>query len=446
MKTLTTILITLALTTAAQGADWPNWRGPNYNGSAEASGLPDDFAKDKHVKWAVDLPGPAAATPIVLGDKLFLSSTDLKSQKLLAMCVDRKTGKVLWQQEAGSGYQPGGAGTPIQLQDNSNYASPSPVTDGQRVVFFYGNGDLIAYGLDGKRLWGRNLQRDHGDFSYQWTYSASPTLYAGKLYVQILQRDEPVHDVGKEGNESFLLALDPATGETIWKHIRPSDANKESLESFATPIPYEHDGRKELLIAGGDYLTGHDPETGRELWRWGTWNPEHREEWWRLVPSPVVGEGVALVCAPKRAPVYAVQVPVSPNDQPKLLWTSESNKAIASDVPTPAFAHGSFYILNDQRPVGLSRVDPKTGKAIWTTEMPGKFLYRSSPTVADGKVYCMNYHGDVTVVDAQSGKLLHTAAMGEEDDDYTPSTIVAADSDLFIRTQTKLYRISAKSD
>src|SRR5206468_3658760 len=138
---------------------------------------------------------------------------------------------------------------------------PSPATDGQRVIFFYGNGDLVAYDVDGKQLWKRNIQKEYGEFAFQWTFSTSPLLYGGKLYMQVLQRDVPANGRGKKDvpNESYLLALDPANGKELWRQLRPSEAVAESREAFTTPVPYEEGGRKQLIVIGGDCLTGHDP-------------------------------------------------------------------------------------------------------------------------------------------------------------------------------------------
>src|SRR5690606_38029597 len=105
--------------------------------------------------------------------------------------------------------------------------------------------------------------------------------------------------------ESFILAIDPKTGEDIWKHIRPSDARQESLESYVTPIPFEHDGQKHIIIHGGDYTTAHGAETGEEIWRFGSYNPRKIGHW-RIVPSPVTGAGKVFTSAPKRAPLYAI--------------------------------------------------------------------------------------------------------------------------------------------
>ena len=432
---------TIGFSLGSQAANWPNWRGPNHDGSTDASSLPAKFSKTQNVKWTTNLPGPSAGTPIIWEDKVFVSSVGKEDGSLLALCLDRKSGKILWRDKAGSGYQPGnGDGQSWRLDSRTDYASPSPVTDGKTVVFFYGNGDLVAYDLSGNRKWSRNLQKDYGDFTFQWTFSSSPTLYDNRLYMQILQRDEPVHGRGKNDNESFVLALNPENGKAIWKKTRPSKANKESLESFATPIPYEGAGRKEIVIVGGDVLTGHDPVSGNELWRWGTWNPNHREQWWRLVPSPVIGGGVILACGPKKAPVFAAKAGLkgTHSGENGQVWNSGPNSVVTTDVPTPLFYKGKFYVLSDLRKA-MSRVDPTTGKIEWTVQMPGKYKWRGSPTAADGKIYVMNHNGEVVVMDPSSGKILHQTPMGEKYDDNTRSSIAIAGSQIFIRTNEKLY-------
>jgi outer membrane protein assembly factor BamB len=240
--------------------------------------------------------------------------------------------------------------------------------------------------------------------------------------------------------ESFLLAIDPKTGKTVYKQSRPSPARVESREAYATPIPHVRDGRKELLVVGGDVLTGHEPGSGKELWRWGTWNTDHRQPAWRLVPSVVVGGDVALVCAPKRAPVFAVKLGLQGElDDSALVWKSQGRpNPVSSDVPTPAYYRGYAYVLSDVEPA-LSKVDPKDGTVVWTTPMPREHLWRASPTAADGKIWCLNHNGLVVVVDAGDGKIVHRAAMGEEDDDSICSSIIVAYGSLFIRTNSKLF-------
>ncbi len=416
--------MTIGLASPSRAADWANWRGPEQNGFTTGKNLPAKL----DVKWKVEMPGSAAATPIVHGDRVFISSTDEQARNLVAMCFNAKTGEKLWSHVVAEGLS----------QDNrSNYASNSPVTDGEKVIFFYGTGDLVAYDMAGSQLWKRNIQEDHGDFSFLWTFSTSPALYGGKLYMQVLQRDEPVRGKGRSGAESYILAIDPVTGKDIWKHIRPSNANAESLEAFSTPVFHKHDGSVQMIIVGGDVITGHDPETGIELWRWGTWNPS-RIGHWRLVPSAVAGNGVALACAPKGSPIYAVELGHSGTlDDSKLAWTTQGERELTSDVPTPAFAYNDFFILSDVRN-SISRVDSATGKVKWSTELPRSKKWRASPTVADGKVYILNHGGKMMVLNTDSGEILNDQDFTDDDQDGIRSAIAVADGNFFIRTNTHL--------
>lgn len=443
-------LVTIKLFLASLfGQNWENWRGPNYNGSTDSTwSLPESFSSKSNVKWQKTLPGPSASTPIITGEFVFVSSVKIIDEssgkgKLLALCFNRKSGDLLWSKEAGSGYRPGNNdGFDYQLDSRSNYASPSPVTDGKRVVYFFGNGDLVSFLLDGTEEWRRNIQQDYGDFCFQWTFSSSPTLHKGKLYLPVLQRNEVTHGRGSDGTKSFLLCMNPASGKTLWKHDRPSNAKKESLESFGTIIPHG----EELLVAGGDVLTGHNPDSGKELWRWGTWNPKHKEQWWRLVPSPVVGDGRILVCAPKRAPVFAIKTGLVGihSGLSGLAWDTKNTPTLTSDVPTPLFYKEKFFILSDLKKT-LARVNPTDGKVEWSLELPGKYKWRSSPTAGDGKIYIMNHNGEVLVVSAKSGKILHLAKMGGDYDDNTRSSVAIAGSELFIRTNKILYCIQQKN-
>ena len=429
------LLLALMGASVAKAGDWPHWRGPSFNGSTDEKNLPSKWSTTEGLAWRVDLPGSSAATPIVWQDRVFLSGVDAARDTLIATCYDRTSGKRLWQHDIAQG---------ISRDRRSTYAAPSPTTDGKIVVFFYSSGHLACFDLEGQRQWARNIQDDYGTFAFQWTFSSSPTLLGGKLFLQVLQRDVPVRGRGRadKENESYLLAMDPETGKTLWRQIRPSKAQAESREAFTTPIPCAIDGAQQLVLAGGDALTGHDPQTGRELWRWGTWNPR-RIGHWRLVPSPVAGDGVVLACAPKGDPIYAIK----PNkagvlDDSAIAWTSaEVVKEVSADVPTPAFYDGDFFILNDLRK-HLSRVEPGTGKVKWTISTPGKSKYEASPLAADGKIYLINHGGEAAVIDAATGAVLHEVLMDEPTNrEVVRASISAAHGRLFIRTTRRLYCI-----
>jgi len=421
--------------TAAVAADWPQWRGPQFNGSTTDRNLPTDFGPDRNLAWKASMPGPSAATPVVCGEQVFVSSVDAAAESLLAIALDRSSGREVWRKEISQG---------IRKDSRSTFSAPSPATDGEIVVFFYSNGEMVAFDYDGRRLWGRNIQEDYGEFAFLWTFSSTPLLFDGKLYLQVLQRDVSVEGRGfaDRENKSYLLALDPKTGKELWRVFRPSKARQESKEAFSSPIPITHEGRTELVIAGGDCVTGHDPDTGREQWRWGTYNPD-RITHWRFVPSPVYGAGVILVCAPKGDPIYAVKAGgdgVLTDDC--LAWVSREERAVTSDVPTPAFYDGDFFILSDVKK-SLCRVAPQTGEVKWQIRTPGLLKYEASPLAGDGNIYLLNFGGDVVIVDAVDGKIVREVAMGEGErdrqDSPVRSSIIAADRKLFIRTNAFLY-------
>ena len=425
------IAIFLLFTSRCCAENWAQFRGPAFNGSSPEKNLPADWSTTANVAWAADLPGGSGSTPVVWNDHVFISTIDSAKDTLCAMAYDRTTGQLRWRHDVAKG---------VRQDSRSNYASPTPVTDGELVVFFYGNGDLAAYNFAGQELWSRNLEKDYGPFAFQWTFSSSPVLYAGRLYMQVLQRDVPANGRGlaERPNESYLLALDPQTGKTLFRHIRPSQAVQESRESFATPLPFQTHGREELVLIGGDDITGHDLATGRELWRWGTWNPE-RIGHWRHVPSPVAGDDILLVCAPKGDPIYAIKAGGKGElGEADVAWVSRENKVISADVPTPAFYDGDFFILNEGRKM-LSRVEPQTGKVRWSVRTPGTDKFEASPLVADGKIYLINFVSNVVIFDAATGKLLKQIPMDEPHDEACRSSIVASQGQLFIKTPTKLF-------
>ncbi len=433
MKRIASFLLVCCCATLLHATEWQHWRGPFFNGSTDETNLPTTFSPTKNIRWVADLPGPSAATPIIAGDCVFISSTDPHTNNLLALCYGRDDGQLRWRSTIGG---------ELRRDTRSTFAAPSPVTDGHIVVFFYGNGPMAAFDFQGKQLWRRNIQKEYGEFAFQWTFSSTPLLYGGKLYLQVLQRDTPArgHGSADGNNESYILAMDPQTGKELWRVTRPSDAVAESHEAFTSPIPFEFDGRKELLVAGGDCITGHDPETGKELWRWGTWNPGKIPHW-RLVPSPVASKDIILACAPKKAPIYAVRAGGNGTlGDDSIAWISEDTREITSDVATPAYYDGDFFVLSKLRRC-ISRVRPATGEVKWTTELPSRIPFEASPLLADGKIYMINFAGLVVIADANSGTILNEIPMAKQSQDPIRSGIVAANGNLFVRTNDKLYCI-----
>ncbi len=423
IQKILTIALLMVCTTSAQADNWPNWRGPAYNGSSQATNLPHQWSQTENIEWVTPMPGSSAATPIVWNDRVFVSSFDDETENLLALCLDRRDGKILWKKITGSG-----AGA----QRRHNKASPSPITDGEYVYFYYGSGDLVCFDFDGNKIWSRNIQKDYGTFAVQFGYGSSPLLYRNQLYIIVMQRDTTYRT--NEPRESYFLAIDPKTGKNLWKHLRPSDARRESFESYTTPIPYEGSGRNEIVLHGGDYTTGHDPETGKELWRWGSYNPR-KIPTWRIVPSAVTGAGKIFVAAPKRSPLYAIAGGAKGAiglDQ--AAWKFDASPP---DVCTPLFYKDRLFVFDGDKYV-MTCIDPQSGKTIWSGRTGGDKVYRASPTGGDGKIYCFNEDGLVVVLDATADeyKELSRIEMGEGP---SRSSIALSDGHLFIRTAKNLY-------
>lgn len=416
---------------AAGAGNWPNWRGPHYTGASDETGLPESWSDTENVAWVAPMPGPGSATPIIWGGRLFVSSTDKKTNGLLAMCLDATSGKVLWTRKMGKD----------RRWPNNNMATPSPTTDGKTVYFYYGTGDLAAFDFEGRQLWLRRLQQDLGAFVVKWGYSSSPLLYQGRLYIAVFQNAVPTkysrdyaYPLPSQGPlASYLLALDPKTGRQLWKHVRPTNATDESTEGYFTPIPFERAGRAEVLLAVGECVTGHAADTGKELWRWW-FTPPDRQAWQRVVTSIVPGDGLVYATRPKHRPLFAIKAGGSGElKADAVAWRFDGP---TPDASTPLLYQGRLYVQDGNQKKAIACLDPKTGEVKWQGRLGGKQVYRASPTGADGKIYCMNKAGDVVVLAAGDAfKVLSRIRMGGGP---ARSTIAVANGCLFIRTAKAL--------
>ena len=429
---LPVLAATLACLLTVHAADWPNWRGPNFNGTSPEKGLPAEW-NESDIKWETPLPSFSGATPAVSGDSIFVSSPD-QNKNLLLLCLDRKDGQVRWQKQIATGDVDKGRG---------NMASPSPVTDGKTVYALYGTGDLAALDFEGNILWQRNLGADYGKFAIMWIYGSSPLLYDGKLYVQVLQRTPAPDDypgmAGAAGDrESYLLALDPATGKTLWKHIRPTNARMESMESYATPVPLEAGNQKQILLVGGDCITGHDPATGQEIWR-GYGINRKSGEWMRVVASPVAADGIAIACGPKKEQTVAFRTDLKGDITDKGLAWAHDEKA-TPDVCTPAFYNGKLFLLDGDKQ-SLACLEAKTGRVLWEGKLGHRETIRSSPTIADGKIYTISEQGTVVVCDADGAEFKILGTETFKNAEPTRSSPVVASGNLIFRLADRVVCI-----
>ena len=441
MKFHALILAVASTFTSAQAENWPQWRGPEFNGTSPEKGLPVQFSQTEGVKWSVAMPGISGSTPIVWGEKVFVMSPDADKNQWL-ICLNRADGKELWKNNIAGGMLDKGRG---------NSTSPSPVTDGKTVWALVGTGQLAAFDMNGKELWKRDLGKEYGTFNIMWTYGSSPLLFGGKLFVQVLQRtpaDGGYPGVADKGDrESYLVAMDPATGKTLWKQIRPTDAVMESMESYATPVPHTVGGKTQILLAGGDVLTGHDPETGTELWRGGGINKDKGKgggAWMRIVPSPVSAGELALVCGPKQSASIAYKTDGKGDiTESGKAWTFDERKT--PDCATPAYHDGKLYVF-DGDGQHMTVLNAKDGTKVWQKSFEldkskGKETFRASPTIADGKIYHLGERGTVVIQNAADGAQLAAIPMGAGGPEGVRGSIAVSGGNLFIRTAEKLFCI-----
>lgn len=415
-------------------ADWPQWRGPFFNGSTEAENLPASLKEA--VLWTAPMPGRGASTPIVWRDRVFVTSTDRATGELCGLCLDVATGGALWKITAGEDRRVGAGNT---------MATPSPATDGAAVYFMFGTSELIAVDFGGKTLWRRALEKDHGEFVIQFGYSASPLLYKGKLYVSVLQNKTPGRYRASDRAaplESFLLAIDPASGADLWKQVRPSDTIDESSETYATPIPCEEAGRAVILVPSGEFLTGHDAATGAEVWRWD-YPPRGREDRQRLIPSIVPGAGLVYEVRGRGSALLAIKTgAIGAADGDALAW--RLNEA-CPDEATPLLYRGKLFVL-DGAGKKMTCVDAATGTRVWQGRLGGGATWYASPTGADGKIYCLSDRGETLVLSAGPSFEILSRGRLEPDPGSSRSSIAIAGGKLFIRTEKTLFCAGVRAE
>jgi len=447
------------------GHNWPQWRGPEGNGISDSTNLPAQWGREENILWKAELPSWSGGTPAIWGDRVFVTSptrssstnapTQIQTQErqpeqgegrgpgrgrrggggggsygvsdpggstLLLICLAKNDGKILWQRELDEGNR---------LWRKQNSSSPSPVTDGKHVWIVTGTGAVTAFDMNGKEAWKRNLQKDYGQFGLNWGYASSPLLFEGKLIIEVLHgnnTDDP----------SYVVAFDSETGKEIWRKERPTDALRESPDAYTTPALLAHGGRKQIVISGGDYVTGHDPATGGEVWRASGLNPRKAANY-RIIASPVVKDG--MIYAPTRQrPLLALRAGGTGDvTASHLAWKWEDDGA--PDVPTPVSDGKYFYMVSDSGMVTC--LDAVTGKLVWGPERTATGTVSSSLLLADGKLYVTNERAVTTVVAA--GPEFKALATNELDGTYTLSSIAVSGEQLFVRTSTHLYCVGKKT-
>lgn len=407
------VCLLVASSLAFGGDNWPNWRGPTHNGVSDETGLPLEWSTTENIRWTLQLPGRSGSTPIVWGDQIFVIAT--RDEEIILWSVDRLSGMTQWERSLGGGNR---------RVRKANMSTPSPVTDGESVWVLTSTGLLRRFDMDGNLHWIRNIQEDYWPWGLNWGYGSSPLLHEDAVYVQVLhgmRTDDP----------SYLIRFDKTTGETVWQIERPTNARRESPDSYTTPTLVETADGLELVVTGGDVVTGHSLETGEELWRMDGLNPRNNASY-RIVASPLVLDDI--VFAPSRErPLLALRAGGRGEvTDSHLLWSTNSGP----DVPTPVTDGRYLYILRDNGVMFAH--EARTGEVVWGPERVASGTYSASPLLADGRIYLTSEDGVTTVI--RQGDTFEILATNDLDE-YTLSSLVPVNGQIFVRTDFTLWAI-----
>lgn len=407
-------------TVACGQDDWPQWRGSHWD-SVSRSELAADMGPDQKPLWRVEMPGPAGSSPIVMGDRVFVTSSSGDQLVLLAVSTD---GTALWECELG------GQDRHIRM-DNANLASPSPVTDGRHVWATSGAGVLNCFTLEGELVWRNDLQQTYGRFDIQFGMSSTPILDQGRLYLQLLHgsMSDPAPGI------AWLICLEAESGKELWKQHRTSDASAENKHAYTSPTIYRDESREFLLIHGGDYLTGHALDDGRELWRCGGFNPKNNyNATLRLVASPTCVPGMIVAPSAKRGPVFCLK--------PDKLVGDVSNQSDAfhwkldrgtPDVASPVIHQGLVYLATESGT--MTCVDAATGDVVYQERWFAD-RHRSTPVAIGARLYLTTRDGKLLVIQAGTEpKKVLEIDLGEE----TTASPAVAHGRIYLRTFEALY-------
>jgi outer membrane protein assembly factor BamB len=406
-------------------ANWPAWRGPSGQGQVAGKDVPLRWSTKDNVRWKVALPDRGNSTPAIWGDKVFITQAVEEGHLRTLMCFSRHDGKLLWQKSVVYAQKE-------ESHEDNPPCSASPVTDGERVIVSHASAGVFCYDMEAREVWKRDLGRQE----FEWGSGSSPVLHGNLVFVY--------HGPGKG---SHLIALDKASGRTVWKYNEPEiDVGKRTdgfrgrepgiICTYSTPLLIQDAKREELLMSFPRFLRAFDPSTGRELWHCDGLNP-------LIYTSPVFGDGVAVAMGGFFGNTIAVKTGGSGDvTASRRVWQTERTKA---GIGTGVVHDGHIYIVNAS---GIADcIDMKTGKIIWTERVKGdgpKSDTWSSSVLVGDRVYHLNQSGDCVIFRASPKfELLGANSLGNE---MCNASLAVSDGDVFVRTHKHLWCISERKD
>ena len=381
--------------------DWPQFRGPSGQGVSSETNLPLTWSETKNVRWKTAIPGRGWSSPVIQGDRIWLTTATEDGRALRAISVDVNTGTIQKDVEV---FRLKSA----KLMNNKNsFASPTPVIEGDRIYLHFGAYGTACITQTGEIVWNTKLEYDNG----QHGPGGSPIIYEDLLIVSCDGLDV-----------QFVVALDKATGKVRWKKTR------EGYQAYTTPLVVKLPEGDQVISPGAFQSIAYEPRTGKEIWR------VKYAEGFSNVPRPVFGHGLVFICTGFQEPSLLAVQPDGKGDvtKAKIVWRID--RAIPR-TPSPLLVGNELYIVTDN---GIATcIDAKTGEELWRARVGGN--HSASPIYADGKIYFLSEEGESVVI-APGRQLKHLAT--NQLDGSTLASIAVSHKSLFIRSATHLYRIS----
>jgi outer membrane protein assembly factor BamB len=425
MKKSCLLFLSLSLlSNQVKADDWRQFRGPSSNGVVQNMKLPEEWGTESNIKWKVAVPGEGWSAPIVVGQKVFVTTAVSSGQKnkdsehnWKVICLEAATGKTLWSKEAIK------SRPRLGTHRDNTYASETPVTDGEHIVVYFGMMGLFCYDLEGKELW----EKDLGNFPMQneWGTSSSPIIHDGLLFLQI-----------DNEQKSFLVAFDVATGEEKWRKDR------EEASNWGSPIVWTNATRTELITAGRT-IRSYNPADGALLWQASlnaggvSSTPSGNNELLFVGNQGRQGAGMMAIRAGAKGDISLKD---GETTNSSILW---STKEFGPQRASPIVIDGQVF-LPSGRDGQLSCIDAKTGSKLYQTRLPDAGAFWASPWSYKGLVYCPDEKGNTFVL-KPGAKLdvVRVNKLPEQDARYW-ATSGASDGTLFIRSTNTVYAVSAK--
>ena len=411
-------LLFLSVPVLAEPEQWARFRGPNGQGISSATGLPTQWSDTENIAWKTPIPGEGWSSPVIWDNHIFLTSATDGGRECRVIAVDRRTGEILWDRMVFV--------QELTSRNNRNSrATPTPVTDGERVYALFPNGHFVALDFEGNIVWINPF-----DFYSGHGLGTSPMLYGDLLITAInpsnrVQGDERFIGWQRPWDQSFLLAIDKNTGEERWRTPRGM-----SRISHSVPVVIQVDGKDQIVSVVGDLVQGFEPATGELIWQVrGSGEP--------AVPTPAIGEGMVFASFTGGQPIHGIKTNGKGDvTDTHVVWRQQEGSPLIS-----SFLYANSVLYSADNRSNFTAFKAETGEVLWQHRLDGG-RPDSSPIYADGKIYVTTHEGITTVFRPNANPAVAAEVIAVNDiGAMVQATLAIAGNQIFLRTNTELWCI-----